>query len=159
MFRLMICFTLSLGFCSFVRAQEQEPLPPNEEMQRQEIINLEKETARAIQLNNGTFFRRVYSEDFVGTLSHGQPVNKALLIAAVQDSTFKYESFSVSDIRIRIYKDSAVAICLWSSRSIFKGQQISGQMRVIHVYVNGQRGWQVVASQATFLPPDVPQPL
>jgi hypothetical protein len=159
MFRLMICLALSLGLGSFSFPQEQEELPRNEEMQRQEIINLEKEMARAIQLNNGTFFRRVYGEDFSGTLSHGQPVNKALFIDAVQDGTVKYESFSVSDIKIRIFKDTAVATCLWSSRSIYRGQRISSQMRVIHVYVNGQRGWQVVASQATILPPDVQQPL
>jgi hypothetical protein len=159
MFRLVICLTLSLGFWSLLHAQEQEELPPNEEMQRQEIINLEKETARAIQLNNGTFFRRVYGEDFSGTLSHGQAVNKGLFIDAVQDPTVKYESFSVSDIKIRIFKNTAVATCLWSSRSIYRKQRISSQMRVMHVYINGQRGWQVVASQATILPPDVQQPL
>src|SRR4029077_11635721 len=72
----------------------QEPdAPPNPEMQRQEIVNLENETAHAIQQNNGTFFRRVYSEDFIGTMSHGQSVNKAQFIDAVQTPGMKYESF------------------------------------------------------------------
>jgi len=127
------------------------------ELQRQEIINLENEAARAIQLNNATFFRRVYSDDFSGTLSHGQPVNKNTFINAVQSADVKYDTFNVSDIGIRIYQDMAIATCLWSARGIFKGQRFNSGMRAIHVYVNTPRGWRVVAGQATILPPDVPQ--
>jgi len=138
----------------------QEPdAPPNPEMQRQEIVNLENETAHAIQQNNGTFFRRVYSEDFIGTLSHGQSVNKAQFIDAVQTSGMKYESFIASDIRVRFFRDVAVANSLWSLRTNLNGQRVGGQFRVTHVYVSGPRGWQAVSSQATPLPPDVHLPL
>jgi hypothetical protein len=138
----------------------QEPdAPPNPEMQRQEIVNLENETAHAIQQNNGTFFRRVYSEDFIGTLSHGQSVNKAQFIDAVQTSGMKYESFITSDTRVRFFRDVAVANSLWSLRTNLNGQKVGGQFRVTHVYVSGPRGWQAIASQATPLPPDVHLPL
>src|SRR5215470_15339074 len=89
------------------------------EIERQEILNLEREAARAIQLNNGTFFRRVYSDDFTGILSHGQPVNKTTFLEAVQTTEVKYDSFNASDIAIRIYEDTAIATCLWSARGIF----------------------------------------
>ena len=42
--------------------------PTDPETGRQEIVNLEREAAHAIQLSDGTFFRRVYSDDFTGTL-------------------------------------------------------------------------------------------
>jgi Domain of unknown function (DUF4440) len=133
--------------------------PADPELNRQEIVSLEREAARAIQLNNGTFFRRVYSEDFSGTLSRGQQVNKAQWIAVIQSDAVKYESFNTSDIKVQLYQDMAIATCLWSSRSIIKGQHISHQMRVIHVYLNGASGWHVVSGQITSLPPDVQQPL
>jgi hypothetical protein len=129
------------------------------EMQRQEIVNLESEAARAIQLNNSTFFRRVYSDDFVGTLSHGQLVNKTAFIAAVQAPDIKYDSFNAGDIAIRIYQETAVATSLWSARGTFKGQRFDVGMRVIHVYINGPRGWHVVAGQSTILPPGAQLPL
>jgi hypothetical protein len=66
------------------------------EIDREELANLEREAARAIQANSGTFFRRVYSEDFTGSLSHGQPVNKAEFINAVQTVDAKYEVFNAS---------------------------------------------------------------
>jgi hypothetical protein len=135
------------------------PIPGDPEVQRQEIVSLEKEAARAIQQNSGTFFRRVYSEDYAGTLSHGQQVNRAQWIDAVESPSVKRESFSVSDIKVRIYQDMATATCLWSSRFTINGQRYSTQFRAIHVYINTPRGWHVVSGQATNLPPDVQQPL
>jgi len=133
--------------------------PPDPDLRRQEIISLEREAARAIQLNNGTFFRRVYSEDFTGTLSRGQQVNKAKWIAVIESSGIKYESFNTSDLKVHLYEDMAIATCLWSSRSMMDGQRISHQMRAIHVYLNGASGWHVVSAQITSLPPEVQLPL
>jgi hypothetical protein len=129
------------------------------ELHRQEIVSLEKEAAHAIQLSDSTFFRRVYSEEFTGTLSHGQQVNKAQWIQAIESPSVKRESFNASDIKVRIFEDTAIATCLWSSRFVVKDQQFSSQIRAIHVYVNTTSGWRVFSGQTTNLPPDVQQPL
>ena len=134
-----------------------QPLDP--ELRRQEIVSLEREAGHAIELRNGSYFRRVYSDDFAGTLSRGQQVDKAQWIALVQSDAVKYESFNASDIKVQIYQDMAIATCLWSSRFSSKGQRLSHQMRAIHVYLNGAGGWHVVSGQITNLPPDVGQPL
>jgi hypothetical protein len=131
----------------------------NPDLQRQEVIALEKEAAHAIQLRDPTFFNRVYSEDFSGNLSHGEPVNKARLIATVQAADIKYASFTALNIKVRIYRDVAVATCLWSMRAVFKGQAITSQMLVMHVYAYGPPGYRVVAGQTTLLPPYPQQPL
>jgi len=150
---LLVGLALNFGW------QEQDEPPPNPEMQRQEIINLEHEAARAIQTNTGTFFRRVYSDDFSGTMSHGQPVDKTTFINAVQTYEVKYDGFNASDISVRLYKDTAVAACLWTARGTFKEQKFNSQMRVLHVYINTPRGWRVVAGQITLLPPGGQLPL
>src|ERR1700687_6053670 len=118
---------------------EDRPLTPEQrqqmieqaaraEIQRQEIINLENEAARAIQLNNTTFFRRVYSDDFIRTLSHGHAVNKTSFIEAVQTPNVQYSSFGASDISVRTCQETAVVTCLWSARGIFKGQPFNSQI-------------------------------
>ena len=150
---LLVGLALNFGW------QEQDEPPPNPEMQRQEIINLEHEAARAIQTNTGTFFRRVYSDDFSGTMSHGQPVDKTSFINAVQTYEVKYDGFNASDINVRLYKDTAVATCLWTARGTFREQKFNSQMRVLHVYINTPRGWRVVAGQITLLPPGGQLPL
>src|SRR5256885_13176007 len=77
----------------------------NPELRRQEIVALEKETTRAIQQNNGTFFRRVYSDDFHGTLSHGQPVTKISLIEAVERQDVRYDAVVASNINVHVFRD------------------------------------------------------
>jgi hypothetical protein len=136
-----------------------QPMLGDPEVQRQEIVSLERETARAIQLSSGTFFHRVYSDDFSGTLSHGQQISKDQWIAAVESPLIKRESFNVTDIKVRIFQDTAVATCLWSSRFVLNGQRLSSQLRAIHVYVNTPHGWHVISAQTTNLPPDVGQVL
>jgi hypothetical protein len=139
------------------RRCDEQPTDP--ETEQQEIFNLEREAARAIQLSDGTFFRRVYSDDFTGSLSHGESVNKAAFINAVQSTAISYLAFNASEIKIHIFRYTAVATCLWSYRGVVKGQNVNSQLRVMHIYVNGGSGWKVVAGQVSPMPPYVQQPL
>ena len=133
-------------------AQEQRERAAEAEMRRQELFNLESETVRALQWNSTAFFRRVYSDDFIGIAGSGEVMDKTRYLNAVQSSPIKYSSFIASDIRVRIYQETAVVSCLWSAHGTVEGHSISRQYRVIHIYINGMRGWQAVSSQETLLP-------
>ena len=133
-------------------AAESRELAKEKEVKQDELVNLEKETARALQWNSGTLFRRVYGEDFVAILPSGQMLDKTGWIATIENSSTKYSSFVASDIRVRMFEETAVVTCLWSSHGIKNGHTFSQQLRVIHVYIYGQRGWQAIASQETLLP-------
>src|ERR1700742_4278520 len=138
---------------------QDDDMAANPELQREEITNLEREAARAIQTNAGTFFRRVYADDFAGTLSHGQVVNKTSFISAVQNGEVKYDAFNATDVNVRLFRDAAVATCLWSARGVYRDERFASQMRTIHVYINTPHGWRVVSGQITILPPGAQQPL
>jgi ketosteroid isomerase-like protein len=101
----------------------------------------------------------VYSDDFSGVLSRGEIVDKAGFIAAVQAPQIKYESFTASDVKVRLYRDLAVATSTWSMRAILRGQSVTSQMRAVHVYMYTSSGYHVVTGQATLLPPHLDQPL
>jgi len=154
--------TVSLALLAFVvvprvwaqnayEIRERE-LAKEADTKQEELINLERDTVRAMQFNNGTLFRRVYGDDFVGVLPSGQIKDKAGWIASVENPGVKYASFIASDIRVRLFQDTAVVTCLWSSRGTRGDQSFYRQYRVTHVYVYSQHGWQVVASQETLLP-------
>ncbi len=133
-------------------AAELRERAAEEEMKRQELVTLQNETVRAIQMNNTAFFRRVYSDDFIGTIPGGRILDKTSLINLVQASPTKYTTFLATDVRVRIYENTAVVTCLWSSRGTTEGRTIVRQSRVTTVYVYGLRGWSAVASQETLLP-------
>ena len=132
---------------------------PNADLQRQEVIVLEKEAVRAVLLGDATFFRRVYSDDFSGVLSRGEVVDKASFIKAVQSPQIKYESFTASDVKVRVYRDLAVATSTWSMRAVLRGQPVTSQMRAVHVYMYTSSGYRVVTGQTTMLPPHIDLPL
>jgi ketosteroid isomerase-like protein len=121
----------------------------------QELITLEKETAHALSLNNSSFFDHVYSDDYVGTAATGEMRNKLALMAGIQNSTVHYSTFVATNIGVRVYGPSAVVTCTWTTRGVDQdGHNFSRQYRVIHVYVNNSHmgGWKVVAGQETMLP-------
>ena len=156
MFRVTVGLVLSLILYPSARAQktaaELREEAAQAEVNRQEVMVLERETAHALQLANPSFFQRVYGEDYAGTNEIGQSVNKVTLIKGLQTSELKYISVVASDIHVRFFQETAVVQTLWSMRGTRNGQPFSRQVRVIHVYINGPRGWQVVAGQQTALP-------
>src|SRR6202047_2691931 len=128
-------------------AAELRELAKEKEIKQDELVNLEKDTARSLQLNSAMLFRRVYGEDFVGILPTGQVLDKAGWIATVENSGTQYSSFVASDIRVRMFEETAVVTCLWSSHGTKNGHAFSRQSRVTHVYIWGQRGWQVIGGK------------
>jgi len=155
----LVFATLVLLLVSSSRAQDltleeikARALAAENDAKREELVNLETEMTRSMQRNNGTIFRRVFGEDFVGILPSGQVMDKTGWISAMEHSGISYSSFIASDIRVRTYRETAVITCLWSSRGTQGGHSFSRQSRVTHVYIYGGRGWEAVASQETLLP-------
>jgi ketosteroid isomerase-like protein len=123
------------------------------EVEAEELLVLEKETAHAMALNNASFFQRVYSDDYIGTAPTGEIMDRPRLVSSIQNSTIKYTNFIATDIHVRIFGPTAVVTCTWSTRGVQDGRNFSKQYRVIHVYLsNVVSGWKVVASQQTVLP-------
>ena len=133
-------------------AEEHKQIVTDADIHREELDMLARDTARAVQLKNPSFFRRVYGEDFVGTTPNGTVMDKAALISYVENSPATYATFIATNVRIRIFRDTAIVTSVWSARGTQEGRSFSRQSRVIQIFVYGQRGWQVVASQETLLP-------
>jgi hypothetical protein len=152
---ILVILASTLVPCS--RAQNLSPsemkeLAKEKEVKQDELENLERDMARALQANSGTIFRRIYGDDFMGVLPSGQILDKAGWIAAIENSGTQYSSFVATDIRVRMFEETAVVTCLWSAHGTRNGHSFSQQSRVTHVYVWSQRGWQAIASQETLLP-------
>jgi hypothetical protein len=152
----LACLFAALVFIPSARAQETpedvKDRLMHADMSKDELPTLERENVRALQQRNLTFFHRIYSDDFVGVSPSGHVMDKNAFLQAIQNSSTLYSSFVVSDIRVRLYQDTAVVTCTWNTLANHEDRPVGQQFRVIHVYVYGQHGWQIVASQGTLLP-------
>lgn len=153
--KLLLFMVVWLLCAGIVRAQEpDEAPPPNLEMQRQELINLEKENARALKLHNPTFFKAAYSEDFHGVSRYGEVVNKALMIQELESMPLEFESVVSSDAQVRMFRDTAYVLSLRSEVGRRSGKKFYNQFRILRVYVNTPRGWKIVSELETKLATD-----
>ena len=153
--RFLLFTVVWLLYTGIVRAQEpDEAPPPNLEMQRQELINLEKENARALKLHNPTFFKAAYSEDFHGVSRYGEVVNKALMIQELESMPLEFDSVVSSDAQVRMFRDTAYVLSLRSEVGRRNGKKFYNQFRILRVYVNTPRGWKIVSELETKLATD-----
>ena len=136
------------------RAQEPDEPPPNPEMIRQELINLERENARAIKLHNSTFFKSAYSEDFAGVTRYGEVLNKAAIIREVQAMPQEFDSVVSSDPQVRMFRDTASVLSMRSEVGRLNGKKFYNQYRILRMYINTSRGWKVVSQLETMLSGD-----
>lgn len=149
--RYAFCLAAMLLWVGIARAQDPDTPPPNPEMQRQELINLELENARAIKLHNPTFFQSVYSEDFCGVTRYGEVVNKTRMVKEVETMSQEFDSVVSSDAQVRMFRDTASVLSLRSEVGHANGKKFYNQFRVLRVYINTPRGWRVVSQLETML--------
>ena len=153
--RLLLIASAWLLLAGVVRAQDEPP--PNPELQRQELVNLEKENARAIKLHNPTFFKAAYSEDFHGVSRYGETVNKAGIIRELEGLSLEFDAVVSSDAQVRMFRDAAYVLSLRSEVGHANGKKFYNQFRILRVYVNTPRGWRIVSQLETKLATEVGQ--
>ena len=150
--RKLLLLTAAWLLCAAVlRAQDPDEPPPNLEMQRQELVNLELENARAIKLHNPTFFKAAYSEDFHGVSRYGEVVNKTKMIRDVETSPLEFDSVVSSDAQVRMFRDAAYVLSLRSEVGHANDKKFYNQFRILRVYINTPRGWRIVSQLETKL--------
>ena len=145
-----------LALCSVARAQsivcKEVQDFPNPETDRQTLINLEQGITHAIQINNSSVVNSVFSDDFSGVTWYGEVINKAAQIRSIQTSPNVYQFVRISNIQVKIYRDTASVSSLRTERGSAQGRFFNRQFRVLRVYLNTTSGWRVVAQQETQLP-------
>ena len=149
--KLALCLTAMLLWAGMARSQEPDEPPQNPEMQRQELINLEMENARAIKLHNSTFFRSVYSEDFRGVTRYGEVLNKASVVREIETLPQEFDSVVSTDAQVHMFRDTASVLSLRSEVGRINGKRFYNQYRVLRLYINTPRGWRVVSQLETML--------
>jgi ketosteroid isomerase-like protein len=99
---------------------------------------------------DGAALDKLLSNDLTYTHSGGQLETKADVIKSITTSKTIVEALDFSDTSVRMYGNVALVkgkVDLWHSKANIV------HMNVLHVWVKGPQGWQMVARQATRLIP------
>lgn len=119
----------------------------------QAVRDLERRYRDAVMRQDATALGRILADDFIATSSRGEVRDKAKEIADIGPSPdFKMEGFTLDDVSVRLFRDTAVVTGRSTLRAAFKGQSGTSIFRYTRVYVKRGGRWQAVAQQLTRVP-------
>ncbi len=108
------------------------------------------ELATATRQQDGKIIDRILADDFSETSADGLVFTKPELLAALPD--FKAEKFQYSDVKTRVFADTAITTLRETGKATFRGQDASGEYRLTYVWLKRDGRWQIVAAHASRIP-------
>ena len=91
--------------------------------------------------------------DLTYSHSSGKNETKAEVLKAVTTGKAKVEAVEFTDTTVRIYGNTALVKGKVDITNNTDGKSATAHLNILHVWVKGPHGWQMVARQATRLAP------
>ena len=132
----------------------------NQEHTEQEVLRLADAWATAELRGDTTFLERILTDDYTGIGPLGFMLTKQEWIVRHQAGDLKYESFSLDEVKVRVYNnDAAVLTGRQVQNGAYRGNSIQAQFRTTLVFVRQQGQWQLASLQLSTIgqPPNIPQ--
>jgi ketosteroid isomerase-like protein len=122
---------------------------PHHDSTHKEIEGLEMDWRQAQLTNNISVVDRLLADDYLGISANGTLETKADELASRRSGTLHITELELSDIKVRIYGDTAGV----TSKAELVGKKgdrdISGRYRYTRVYSNRAGEWRIVSFEAS----------
>jgi ketosteroid isomerase-like protein len=126
---------------------------PHHENAHKEIEGLELDWRQAQLSNNVSEVDRLLADDYLGISANGILETKADELSRRRSGSLHITQLDLSDIKVRIYGDTAVV----TSKADLVGKNgdrdISGRFRYTRVYSNRMGQWRIVSFEASRISP------
>jgi ketosteroid isomerase-like protein len=115
----------------------------------EELLKLENEFARAVASNNADALDRLLADDWIIVEPDGGLIDKARFLGVIRSGALSHESMESTDLKVRVYGNTAVVTGLTTSKGKFMGQDFISCERATDIFVNQANRWQCVFTQLT----------
>ena len=119
----------------------------NREHAEQEVARLADAWVTAELRGDIPLLERQLSDDFIGIGPLGFMLTRQEWIARHQSGDLKYESFTLDEVKVRVYNDAAVLTGRQVQDGAYRGNSIKAQFRTTLVFVKQQGQWQLASLQ------------
>jgi ketosteroid isomerase-like protein len=114
-----------------------------------QIKKNEQDWAQATANEGAAAVERYEADDIITTDPAGRVTNKAEDKTDLSSGDYKIQSEQLSDLKVLVYGNTAVAAATNTMMGTYKEQDLSGKYRFTDTWVKRSGKWQVVASQYT----------
>jgi ketosteroid isomerase-like protein len=117
----------------------------NQEHAEQEVLRQADAWATAELRGDTAFLERILADDFIGIGPLGFMLTKQEWLARHQSGDLKYESFTLDEVKVRVYNDAAVLTGRQIQNGAYRGNSIQAQFRTTLVFVQQQGQWRLAS--------------
>lgn len=114
-----------------------------------QIKKQEQDWAQATVKEGAAAVDKYEAEDIIDTDPTGRVTDKAQDKKDLSSGDLKFQSLEVSDLKVHVYGNTAVAAGTSTTKGTYKGQDISGKYRFTDTWAKRNGKWQAAASQST----------
>jgi ketosteroid isomerase-like protein len=132
-----------------VSASQAHALFPHHESAHKEIEGLELDWRQAQLSNNVSEVDRLLADDYLGISANGTLETKADELTRRKSGSLHITQLDLSDIKVRIYGDTAVVTSKADLVGKVGDRDISGRYRYTRVYSNRDGQWRIVSFEAS----------
>lgn len=113
------------------------------------LMKMERDAAAALMKRDVAGFAGIFADDATVTGPDGAVLTKAQLLADVKSGALTIQSTEISDLKVRVFGETAVVSYATTDKGKYKDRDISGRYRWTDVFVRRGGKWQIVAGQGT----------
>ena len=125
---------------------------PHHDGVHKEIEELESQWRDAMLTNNVAAMERLLADDYLGISANGILETKADILATRRSGAVKLTQMELSDVKIRVYGDTAVVTSKVDVSGTSNGRDVSGHYRYTRVYNYRNGQWQIISFEASRMP-------
>lgn len=115
----------------------------------EQIKKMETERAAAVVKGDADTLAKMTSDDYMLINVNGQMSDKAQTMEAIKSGQIKLSQDDLSDLKVRVYGNTAVVTGKADVKGTIAGKDASGQILFTRVYVKKGGKWLSVAFQQT----------
>jgi ketosteroid isomerase-like protein len=115
----------------------------------EELLKVEKGFVDAIAKNDLEAIERFVTDDWIIINADGGIIDRERFLEVIKSGTLTHEMMECDDMRVRVYRDSAVVSALTRSKGKFMGQEFTTHERSTDVFVRRDGQWRCVLTQLT----------
>ena len=115
----------------------------------EQIKKIERDRAAAVVKGDVAAIEAQTSDDYTLINANGQLSDKAKTMNDIKTGVIKLTANEVSDLRVRVYGDTAVVTGKSSAKGTIGGRELTAPVMFTRVYVKKGGKWQSVAFQQT----------
>src|SRR6266581_77227 len=119
----------------------------------EQIKKIEKDRAAAVTRADVAALDAITSDDYTMINRNGRLMDKAQTMSGIKTGDIKITFNEVSDLKVRVYGDTAVVTGRSETKGTVGGRDVSGPNLFTRVYVKKNGRWQSVSFPQTAITP------